>query len=282
MSKVVARHVAALLVPFALATSAFAAPPPLAPDALPPGVWNLVGVGSGPNPWPDVAVQLGVADDGTTVFGDAGCTRFAATASRPPTGFVLEITTRSTLDCDDERVSADAVVLPVLEAHEHVEVIAGRLHVQGAGQRLVYAPAAPPSEPGVPGAPPVASSDRLDPSRFAPIVDASASNGAAWVRDPLQVALLFASTASTGRTSIVREDEAGGDATVVRLWFDGLHDDAVTGAVVRDPVGAGWRRCLAGGRWPDGDRVRGTRGHPRRRSMRLTGTQRGLGDLRSR
>lgn len=73
----------------------------------------------------------------------------------------------------------------------------------------------------MPGAPLVAPSDRLDPARFVPIVDTSASNGSLWVRDLLQVALLFASMPSTGRTAIVREDAPGGGATVVRPWFDG-------------------------------------------------------------
>ena len=49
------------------------------------------------------------------------------------------------------------------------------------------------------------------------------------MRDPLQVALLFASQPSTGRTVVVRDDAPGGTATIVRLWFDGLSEDAVAG-----------------------------------------------------
>ena len=221
------RHAIALVA--ILATTALAAPPPLAPDALPPGTWNLVAVDGGPPPWSGAAVQIGVADDGTTLIGDAGCTRFMATASRTRSGFGLEIATRSDFACDGDRAAADAVVRPALERPEHVEVVAGRLVVRGAGVRLEYAPAAPPASAGIPGAPPVASSDRLDPSRFAPILAASAANGALWVRDPLQVALLFASMPSTGRTAIVREDLPAGDATVVRLWFDDLPGDALRG-----------------------------------------------------
>lgn len=232
MRHLAARHamvLAALLAASGFAAWVIAAPPPLAPDALPPGVWTLVGVGDGPDPWPGAAVQLGVADDGTTVLVDAGCTRSIATAARDRTGFALELATRSGFACDGDRAAADAVVLPVLEDLEHVEVIAGRLHVRGAGLVLVYEPDAPPVDAGVPGAPPVASSDRLDPTRFAPILDASAANGAPWVRDPVQVALLFASTPSTGRTAIVREDAPGGGATVVRLWFDALPGGTVRG-----------------------------------------------------
>lgn len=223
------RVLAALLAASGFAAWTVAAPPPLAPDALPPGVWSLVGVGDGPNPWPGAVVQLGVADDGTTVLVDAGCTRSIAAAVRDRTGFTLELAARSGFACDGDRAAADAVVLPVLEDLERVEVIAGRLHVRGGGLRLVYAPDAPPVAAGVPGAPPVASSDRLDPARFAPILDASAANGALWVRDPVQVALLFASTPSTGRTAIVRDDAPGGGATTVRLWFDELPGGAVGG-----------------------------------------------------
>ena len=229
--------------------AALAAPPPLAPDALPPGVWNLVAVDGGPAPWSDAAVQIGVADDGTTLIGDAGCTRFMATASRTRAGFGLEFATRSDFACDGDRAAADAVVLPALERPEHVEVVAGRVVVEGAGVRLAYAPAAPPLPAGVPGAPPVASSDRLDPSRFAPILAASAANGALWVRDPLQVALLFASMPSTGRTTIVREDVPAGDATVVRLWFDDLPGDAVRGRWFElrlEPNAAGAWQVVAG------------------------------------
>lgn len=222
------RRLAALLAALC-AASAIAAPPPLAPDALPPGVWSLVGVGDGPHPWPGASVQLGVADDGTTVLVDAGCTRAMATAARERSGFALTFATRSDFACDGDRAAADAVVLPVLEDLEHAEVIAGRLHVQGSGVRLVYAPDAPPSDPIVAGAPPVASSDRLDPSRFAPILEASAANGALWVRDPLHVALLFAAQPSTARTAVVREDAPGGASTVVRLWFDALTVDGVSG-----------------------------------------------------
>lgn len=227
-----ARHARALVttvVWFTFAAAAFAAPPPLAPDAVPPGVWFLVGVDDGPNPWPGAAIQLGIADDGTTVFADAGCTRFMATATRDRTGVALEFASRSDFTCDGERAAANAIVLPVLEGSENVEVVAGRLHVRGAGPLLVYAPSDPPSDPGVPGAPPVVSSDRLDTTRFNPIIDASASHGAHWVRDPLQVAMLFASLPSTGRTAIAREDTHDGAASVVRLWFDEFADDTVDG-----------------------------------------------------
>ena len=243
------RYAVALLAALALATTALAAPPPLAPDALPPGVWNLVAVDGGPHPWSGAAVQIGVADDGTTLIGDAGCTRFMATASRTRAGFGLEIATRSDFACDGDRAAADAVVLPALERPEHVDVVGGRVVVEGAGVRLEYAPAAPPSDAGVPGAPPVASSDRLDPSRFAPILAASAANGALWVRDPLQVALLFASMPSTGRTAVVREDVPAGDATVVRLWFDDLPGDAIRGRWFElrlERTGAGAWQVVAG------------------------------------
>jgi heat shock protein HslJ len=227
MPKLVARP--AMVLAVLMTALSFAAPPPLASDVLPPGVWTLVAVDGAPSPWPAATVQIGVADDGTTLLVDAGCTRIMATASRTRAGLALEIATRSGFSCDGDRAAADAVVLPALERPERVEVVAGRLIVEGAGARLAYAPEAPPANAGLAGAPPVASSDRLDPSRFAPIVAASAANGALWVRDPLQVALLFASMPSSGRTAVVREDVPAGDATVVRLWFDGLPDDRLRG-----------------------------------------------------
>jgi hypothetical protein len=99
--------------------------------------------------------------------------------------------------------------------------------IRGVGRVLVFVPGAPPTPAGVPGAPPVASSDRLDPTRFGAVVDASAANGADWVRDPLWVALLFVDEGSTQRTALVRDDGSDAAATTVRLWFDGLRDDAI-------------------------------------------------------
>jgi hypothetical protein len=78
----------------------------------------------------------------------------------------------------------------------------------------------------VPGAPRIASADRLDPTRFAAAVDASSANGSSWVRDPVRVALLFVDEPSTARTTIVREEGPGGSETVVRVWLDGVEGDA--------------------------------------------------------
>jgi hypothetical protein len=107
-----------------------------------------------------------------------------------------------------------------------IDLVAGRLRVRGAGRTLVYEPAWEPEPAGVPGAPRVASSHRLDTTRFAAAVDASAANGARWVRDPVRVALLFVDEPSTVRTTIVREGRPGGAEAVVRVWLDGLGDDA--------------------------------------------------------
>lgn len=203
------------------------AEPPLLPDVAPPGVWTLQRVDGTSDPWPDAMVQLGVADDGVTVLVDTGCDRFLAVVSLAGRRPVLDTRTRSDLRCEGDRAAAEAAVAPVLADVEAIDVLAGRLVIRGAGRVLVFAPEAAPTSAGVPGAPPVASSDRLDPTRFDAVIDASASSGAAWVRDPLWVALLFVDADSTRRTTIVR-DEGGDDAaTTVRFWFDGLLDDAV-------------------------------------------------------
>lgn len=209
------------------ASNGLAAAPPLAADVAPPGVWNLVRADDATDPWPRVDVQLGVADDGVTVLVDTGCERFMAVASRDRSGVALDRRSSSSLRCEGDRAAAEATVAPVLADLDTIEVLAGRLHVRGAGRVLVYALDALPAPSGVPGTPPVASSDRLDPSRFAAAVDASAANGAHWVRDPLQVALLFVDDASTARTTIVRDELPGDATTVVRFWFGGLRDDAV-------------------------------------------------------
>lgn len=203
------------------------AAPPLLPDVAPPGVWTLQEVDGSSDPWPDATVQLGVADDGVTLLVDSGCDRFLAVVSFDGGRPVLETRARSDLRCEGDRAAAEAIVAPVVADVEAIDVLAGRLVIRGAGRVLAFAPEAPPTPAGVPGAPPVASSDRLDPTRFDAVVDASASSGAAWVQDPLWVALLFVDAGSTRRTTIVR-DEGSDDATAtVRLWFDGLLDDAI-------------------------------------------------------
>ena len=204
-----------------------AEPPPLLADVAPPGVWTLAELDGASEPWPAASVQLGVADDGVTVLVDTGCDRFMAVASLDGARPVLEKEASSDLRCDGDRAAAEAVVAPVLADVEAIDVLAGRLVIRGAGHVLVFAPESPPMSAGVPGAPPVASSDRLDPTRFDAVVDASASNGAGWVHDPLWVALLFVDEASTHRSAIVRDEGADDGATTVRLWFDGMQDDSI-------------------------------------------------------
>jgi heat shock protein HslJ len=236
------------LLALALAASALAAPPLLAPGPLPAGAWRLVGLDAGPTPWPHVAITLEVGDDGRTVFGSLGCNTFGGEASGTAEALDLGPLAQTLRACAGDEGTAEAIVARVLDAATRADLIAGRLVVRGAGRALVYAPATVPEDAGVPGAPPLASFDRLDPTRFAAAVDASAANRAAWVRDPLQVALLFVDTPSSGRTTVVREDVGGGEdpgATVVRMWFDGQLDDALRArwfevALTRGADGA-WR-----------------------------------------
>lgn len=209
-----------------MAPTGQAAAPPLAGDVAPPGVWTLAEVDGAPTPWPDVTVQLGIAADGVTVLVDTGCDRFMAVASNVDSAPALERGPSSGMACDGDRAAAEAAVAPVLADVDAIEVVAGRLQIRGAGRVLVYAPAWEPESAAIPGVPRVASSDRLDPSRFAAAVDASAAHGAHWVRDPVQVALLFVDEASTDHTMVVRDALQGGAATNVRFWFGGLLDDA--------------------------------------------------------
>lgn len=227
-----------------------AAPPPLLADVAPPGVWTLEALDGARDPWPGATVQLGVADDGATVLVDTGCDRFIAVASIGGARPLLERQASSGLRCEGDRAAAEAVVAPVLADIEAIDVLAGRIVIRGAGHVLVFAPDSPPISAGIPGAPPVASSDRLDPTRFAAVVDASASNGAGWVHDPLWVALLFVDEASTRRTAIVRDEGPDAATTTVRLWFDGMRDDSIRARwyelrLRRDGDG-GWR--VAAGR----------------------------------
>lgn len=217
---------AAALGAAVLTTTALAAPPLLDTGPLPPGDWRLVGLDADPNPWPRVEVTLVVSEDGATVSGSNGCNTFQGEIAGTPDALALGPLAQTLRACAGDEATAEAIVTRVLNAASRADLIAGRLYVRGSGRMLVYAPAGDPEDPGVAGAPPLASSQALDPARFAPIVEASAASRAAWVRDPLQVALLFVATESTGRSTVVRQDAADG-ATTVRLWFDGLQDDAV-------------------------------------------------------
>lgn len=220
------RTALAVLGAAALTTTALAAPPLLDTGPLPPGAWRLVGLDADPNPWPRVEVTLVVREDGATVSGSNGCNTFEGEVGGTADALELGPLATTRRFCEGDEATAEAIVARVLGATTRADLVAGRLYVRGAGRMLVYAPAGDPEDPGVQGAPPVASSQALDPARFAPIVEASAASRAAWVRDPLQVALLFVATESTGRSTVVRQDAADG-ATTVRLWFDGLMDDSV-------------------------------------------------------
>lgn len=208
--------------------AAHAAPPLLATGPLPPGAWTLVGIDADPDPWPRVDVTLTVAEDGRTMAGSLGCNAFQGEATGTADALAVGPLATTRRACAGDEGTAEAIVARVLTQAHRADHVAGRLYLRGAGRLLVYAPSDDPVDAGVPGAPALASADRLDPARFAPIVEASAASGAAWVRDPLQVALLFVDTPSTGRSAVVRADAAP-DATTVRMWFDGLEDDAVRG-----------------------------------------------------
>jgi heat shock protein HslJ len=216
----------AVLGAAALTASALAAPPLLDTGPLPPGAWLLVGLDADPNPWPRIDITLVVGEDGATVSGSNGCNLFQGEVAGTAEALELGPLATTRRFCDGDEGTAEAIVARVLNAATRADLIAGRLYVRGSGRMLVYAPAGDPQDPGVAGAPPLASSQALDPARFAPIVEASAASRAAWVRDPLQVAVLFVATESTGRSTVVRQDDADG-ATTVRLWFDGLQDDSV-------------------------------------------------------
>lgn len=233
-----------LLGAAALGATALAAPPLLDTGPLPPGAWRLVGLDADPIPWPRLEVTLVVSDDGATVSGSNGCNAFQGEVAGTPDALELGPLAQTLRACAGEEATAEAIVARVLGGATRADLVAGRLYLRGAGRLLVYAPAGDPEDPGVQGAPPVASSQALDPARFAPIVDASAASRAAWVRDPLQVALVFVATESTGRSTVVRQDARDG-ATTVRLWFDGLMDDSVRALwfevdLERGPDGA-WR-----------------------------------------
>lgn len=206
--------------------AAHAAPPLLATGPLPPGAWTLVGLDADANPWPRVDVTLEVADDGRTISGSTGCNGFFGEVAGSADALEVGPLAQTLRACAGDEGTAEAIVARVLGNATRADLVAGRLYVRGSGRMLVYAPTGDPVDADVPGAPALASSDRLDPARFAPIVEASAANRAAWVRDPLQVALLFVDTPSSGRSAVVRADTAP-DATTVRVWFDGLEDDSV-------------------------------------------------------
>jgi heat shock protein HslJ len=220
------RSVLAFLFAASVAATTLAAPPLLDTGPLPPGAWRLVGLDAEPNPWPRVEVTLVVSDDGTTVSGSNGCNGFQGEVAGTADALELGPLAQTLRACAGDEATAEAIVSRVLGTARSAGLVAGRLYVRGAGRMLVYAPADEPEDAGMPGAPPVASSQALDPTRFVPIIDASAASRAAWVRDPLQVALLFVATESTERSTVVRHDTRDG-ATTVRLWFDGLRDDSV-------------------------------------------------------
>ncbi len=222
------RTALAVLGAAALTATALAAPPLLDTGPLPAGAWHLVGLDADPNPWPRVEVTLVVSEDGTTVSGSNGCNTFQGEIGGTADALELGPLATTRRFCEGDEATAEAIVARVLGATTRADLVAGRLYVRGAGRMLVYAPAGDPEDPGVQGAPPVASSQALDPARFAPIVDASAASRAAWVRDPLQVALLFVATESTGSSTVVRQDAADG-VTTVRMWFDRLLDDSLRG-----------------------------------------------------
>ncbi len=194
---------------------------------LPRGEWRLIGVDDDSDPWPRVDVTLEVDADGRGFAGSTGCNRFTGEAGGTSADLDLGVLALTRRACMGDEANAEAIVSRVLGAAERADLIAGRLLIRGASRTLAYASVSAPVDPGIAGAPPVTSSDGLDPTRFATALEASAANRAAWVRDPLQIALLFIDEPSSGATTVVREDAPGGEATRVVIWFDERPDDAV-------------------------------------------------------
>ncbi len=211
----------------ALGPLALAAAPLLENGPLPRGDWRLIGVDDDADPWPRVEVTLEVDADGRGFAGSTGCNRFTGEAGGTADDLDLGALALTRRACLGDEANAEAIVSRVLGAAERADLISGRLLVRGASRTLAYAPVSPPVDPGVAGAPPVTSSDALDPSRFAVALEASAANRAAWVRDPLQVALLFVDEPSSGDTTVVRDDADGGASTRVVVWYDDQPDDSV-------------------------------------------------------
>lgn len=216
-----------LLGGITLGPLALAAAPLLDTGPLPRGEWRLIGVDDDVDPWPRVEVTLEVDEDGRGFAGSTGCNRFSGEAGGTADDLDLGVLALTRRACMGDEANAEAIVSRVLGAAERADLIAGRLLVRGASRTLAYAPVSPPVDPGISGAPPVTSSDPLDPTRFAATLEASAANRAAWVRDPLQVALLFVDEPSSGSTTVVREDTASGEASRVVVWFDDQPDDSV-------------------------------------------------------
>lgn len=206
---------------------ALAAAPLLDTGPLPRGDWRLIGVDDDVDPWPRVEVTLEIDEDGRGFAGSTGCNRFTGEAGGTAGNLDLGVLALTRRACMGDEANAEAIVSRVLGAAERADLISGRLLVRGASRTLAYAPVSTPVDPGISGAPPVTSSEPLDPTRFAVALEASAANRAAWVRDPLQVALLFVDEPSSGTTTVVREDAAGGEATRVVVWFDDQSDDSV-------------------------------------------------------
>jgi heat shock protein HslJ len=216
-----------LLLGLAVGPLALAAAPLLDIGPLPRGEWRLIGVDDDANPWPRVEVTLEVDEDGRGFAGSTGCNRFSGEAGGTADDLDLGVLALTRRACMGDEANAEAIVSRVLGAAERADLISGRLLVRGASRTLAYAPVSAPIDPGISGAPPVTSSDPLDPTRFATALEASAANRAAWVRDPLQVALLFVDEPSSGSTTVVREDAPGGEAARVVIWFDEQPDDSV-------------------------------------------------------
>jgi heat shock protein HslJ len=208
---------------------ALATPPLLARGPLPPGIWRLATLDAEPNPWTRVPVTLTIADDGRTVGGSTGCNAFAATAEGTADELGLEALTLTLRSCSDEANSVEATVARVLAAASGADVAAGHLRIHGAGHTLVFRPVGSRFGAGVPGAPPVASTDRLDTTRFRGAVDAAAAKGAPWVRDPVAVALVYLGETSRRDQVVARRDAHDGDeagASIV-VWLADVEDDAV-------------------------------------------------------
>jgi len=230
-------------------------------------VWRIEAIdhaGVRHQPAADVEAWLRYDADAGRLALNVGCNSVVATlVSAVPGRVALAGAASTRMACPEPRATHEQAALAVLAGVERVEQRGDRLVLSGAAGALELS-ALPPERPSASVS--LGSDDSLQ--AFTAVVAAAALAEAAWVRDPIAVALAYAPLWDVARVTLTRRDTVpeGAKTTVIRMVADGFLDDSLAGfervAVLALDVDGGWRlvalseaqRCARGDAvWIDAD-----------------------------
>lgn len=163
--------------------------------------------------------------------GSVGCNQMIAMAELEPGGAVsIGPVTSTLMACPEPAMSLERSFVAALEAVESFSREAGTVTLSGPGAEVVFVQV----DTGAPGEDEEGAAGGVDVAAFDSFnsaVVAAGRAGAAWVHDPLRVAMAFAELHG-GQSTLIQQDlpmAEGSEEATVSIEERGLLDDSIEG-----------------------------------------------------